>query len=84
MVKIEATVERCGHNKRLVSARMVEAEAHVMRFIGDNGEEFIGPSGIYEMLEDLMRLGHEFTVRTIYHDVPMSEFVHGCEEFERA
>lgn len=81
MVKVEATVERCGHNKRLVSARMVEAEANVMRFIGIDGIVLFGPF-ITEMLETLMRAGHEFQVKTIYRDVPMSEFVHGCEEVE--
>lgn len=81
MVKIEANVERCGHNKRLVSARMVEADANVLRFVGDGGAECFGPF-ISEMLEKLMWLGHEFQVRTIYRDVPMSEFVHGCEEVE--
>ena len=81
MVKIEAIVERCGHNKRLVSARVVDAAPPVMRFVGKNGEDFYGPD-VPDLLETLMRLGHEFQVRTVYRDVPMSEFVHGCEEVE--
>ena len=81
MVKIEATVERCGHNRRVVCARMVEAEPHVMRFVGDNGAEFYGPF-VSELLDKLIYLGHAFQVSIVYRDVPIAEFVRGCEEVE--
>lgn len=73
MTKLLAIVKKCGHNREFVSLQMVEAEPHVMSFVGDGGREYFGEES-NELIHELIRLGHKFEVETVYQEASMMEF----------
>jgi hypothetical protein len=73
---IEATVKRYGSNTRFVSLRMIEAEPYVMRFCGDGGVAQYAEAAT-EMLTELSRLGHEYTVKTVYEEAGIEDMMYG-------
>jgi hypothetical protein len=79
MTEFVARVDRWRNNRYFISLRMVSAaEPHIMAFCGRQGEEQIGKGAAFEMLQEMIELGHPFTVRTEYVDVSLSDMVaHG-------
>lgn len=71
--KLVATVNRFQRNMRVMSLRMESAEPHVMKFIGDGGQDVRGDD-MRDMLLELMRLGHSFEVSTNYVEVSAMDF----------
>lgn len=66
-IRVVVEVLKRGHNKYVQSARMVQGEPHVLRFIGKDGGDVYG-EGITEMFHDLIEKGYEFTVSPIYNE----------------
>lgn len=78
MVSIVAKVRRCGHNSRLVSIQMWDAEPHVLRFIGDGGAAITGEDRIQAVLRELMENGYPVSIQTEYEDVSPMEYLGVC------
>ncbi len=70
---IEVIVERCSHNRRIKHARMIEAEPHILRWIGHDGNVVYGDA-ITEMMLELARLGHNFTTKTKTEETSILDF----------
>ena len=73
-IKLIAKVKKWNHNREVLSVQMVEAEPHIMKFIGNDSEEMYGAAG-NEMMAYLMEKGHAFSVETLFVDASIVEMV---------